>query len=322
MIERTTPSVPSTSGDAASPLRPPPLSSASAGPFLKWAGGKSRLLAAYADHFPERFGAYHEPFLGGGAVFFHLRPGQAVLSDANPRLIELWTVVRDEPEALWAQVRVHRGAHGRAYYYRCRDRFNAAQGLSRVERAGLFLYLNKTCFNGLYRENKRGEFNVPFGDYADPRIVTEEQLWAASRALRGVELRNEDFVGVVDRARPGDLVYFDPPYVPLSATSSFTSYHHKGFDLTLQAELAGLFHRLAERGVHVMLSNSDVPLVRELYQGWTLVEIRAPRSISRVGDQRHAVGELLVLSTPAPRSVPVRGGHATSAARAAEDAAP
>jgi DNA adenine methylase len=263
-------------------------------PFLKWAGGKSRLLAQFEPFFPEHFERYHEPFLGGGAVFFHLRPEQASLSDLNGRLVACYRVIRDEPGALMERLDDHRRRHNRQYFYEARTRFNGARNMTDLDRAALFIYLNKTCFNGLYRENSRGEFNVPLGSYVDPAVYDPSTIEAVSQALQGVELRNEGFEGVAERAQAGDLVYFDPPYVPMSATSSFTNYTGAGFDLRLQERLAQLFDTLSRRGVYVMLSNSDTPVVRELFAGWRVESIRAGRSINSRGSGRGEVGEVLV----------------------------
>lgn len=263
-------------------------------PFIKWVGGKSKLIEQFTPFFPARFNTYHEPFVGGGAVFFALKPKDAVLSDINPRLVETWTVIRDRPEALIAELERLRVNHDPETYYAARTRFNARSAPTDVERAALFIYLNKTCYNGLYRENSRGDFNVPVGRYASPGIYDPANIIAVSVALRDVVIRNAPFSDVLDTAKPGDLVYFDPPYVPLSPTSSFTGYHSSGFDAELQVALARLFARLARMGVYAMLSNSDTPFVRELYQGFAIERISATRSINSRADARGTVGEVLV----------------------------
>lgn len=265
-------------------------------PFLKWVGGKARLLEQFADLLPEEFDGYHEPFVGGGAMFFHLDPSEARLSDVNGRLVETYRVIRDALPELIARLEEHRERHGEAYYYRQRQRMNAPRGLDEVQRAALFIYLNKTCFNGLYRENKRGEFNVPMGRYANPSVFDLGNLASASRALQGVRIEQASFDSVLEHARPGDFVYFDPPYVPISATSSFTSYAAEGFDDELQLRLAQTFDELARRGCLVMLSNSDCDFVRELYAGWRIESVLAPRSVNSRADKRGAVGEVAVLS--------------------------
>lgn len=267
-----------------------------ASPFLKWAGGKARLLEQYAPHMPHDFERYHEPFVGGGAMFFAMSPDDAVLSDVNPRLIETYRAVRDDVDGLIERLHEHRRRHSKAHYYASRHRFNEPRSDGGTDRAALFIYLNKTCFNGLYRENASGGFNVPMGRYTNPAICDEATLRAASRVLQDVELRVSGFVDVLERAEDGDFVYFDPPYVPLSATSSFTTYSKGGFDMSMQIELARTFAKLARRGCRVMLSNSDCEAVRELYAGWRIESISAARSISRKGRGRGPVGEVLVCS--------------------------
>lgn len=264
-------------------------------PFIKWAGGKTRLLSQYEPFWPESWNHYHEPFLGGGAVFFRLMPDAATLSDINGRLVKTYQAIRDDVDAVIAELERLRACHGKEHYYRSRTRFNQPRGLKSVELAALFIYLNKTCFNGLYRENRRGQFNVPIGSYRNPRIFDAGDLHAVSRALSDVELRVADFTDVLERAEPGDLVYFDPPYVPLSATSSFASYTKAGFSLQMQERLAGVFAELADRGCHVRLSNSDTPVVRELYSQWDLEVIQAPRMINSNARKRGCVDEVLVI---------------------------
>ena len=192
----TLPSAPSTPGAPA------------AAPFIKWAGGKSRLIAQYADHFPTEFGAYYEPFLGGGAVFFHLAPDRAVLSDINPRLIEAYQAVADDPNAVMERLDAHRRRHSEEHYTQSRRRMNEGQTRTLVDRAALFIYLNKTCFNGLYRENRRGDFNVPIGSYPNPTLYERENLIAVAQRLAGASIRQASFDAVLlERAggRPGLL---------------------------------------------------------------------------------------------------------------------
>ena len=267
-------------------------------PFLKWVGGKTRLLSQMEGLLPEEFDGYHEPFVGGGAVFFRLLPDQARLTDVNGRLIDCYTAIRDDVESLADELARHARRHDKAYYYRQRERFNSARRLSGTQRAGLMMYLNKTCFNGLYRENSRGEFNVPMGSYKKPRVLDLPNLLAVHETLKGVDLGVASFERVLDHAEPGDLVYFDPPYVPVSATSSFTSYAKGGFGSDLQVRLAQVFAELAQRGCYVMLSNSDCGLVRELYAGWRIEQVWAPRSINSRADRRGAVPEVVVCSWP------------------------
>jgi DNA adenine methylase len=272
-------------------------------PVIKWAGGKTQLLPDLLRHVPAGFGRYHEPFIGSAALFFQLealdRLRGAVLSDANPDLINLYRVVRDAPEALIAALEVHaRHASDRDYYYAVRAWDRRADWLARtaIDRAARMIFLNKTCFNGLHRVNRSGQFNVPFGRYERPTVCDTANLRAASQALQPVELLVDDFAGVLRRALPGDLVYFDPPYVPRSATASFTAYTRDAFDAAQHRRLADVFRQLTERGCTVLLSNSATPLVHELYADFRKAEVTARRAINREATKRGLVGELIVQS--------------------------
>jgi DNA adenine methylase len=263
-----------------------------AGPIVKWAGGKNRLLAQYEPYFPPpgSYSRYMEPFLGGAAVFFYLQPAESLLFDLNPELIELYEVVRDEPEALIAALKRH--FNQRDYYYRVRAQ--NPDDLSPVERAARFVFLNRTCYNGLYRVNRQGQFNVPFGRYKNPTICDESGLRAAAQALQKAQLKAADFATVLDAARPGDLIYFDPPYEPLSSTSSFTAYTATGFSGDDQRRLADVFRALDARGCLLMLSNSSAALIYELYSGYHIHEISARRAINSNSNGRGAIKELLI----------------------------
>ncbi len=267
-----------------------------AAPFVKWAGGKRRLMSQYEQFFPRNFRAYHEPFLGGGAFFFHLQPRFAVLSDINHRLIESYQAIRDDLEGVLECLAYHRSHHSKDYFYKCRERMNQGDLLIKSDRAALMIYLNKTCFNGLYRENLKGDFNVPIGRYKAPRIFDRENLELVSAHLQGVELHVGSFEKVLDRVSPGDFVYFDPPYVPISATSSFTNYSKGGFTSQHQHQLADLFTKLAERGCFVMLSNSDCGFVRELYSKWRCEVVSASRCINSRATKRGPINELVIMS--------------------------
>jgi DNA adenine methylase len=259
-------------------------------PFLKWAGGKAKLAPQIMARFPDRFRRYHEPFIGGGAVFFALGPREATLSDVNADLITTYRAIRDHVESLIEVLLHHRASEEDFYRIRAVD----PGGLSLIESAARTIYLNRTCFNGLYRVNRRGQFNVPFGRYANPRICNAENLRAVSDALQGVDLRVEDAMAIGRRARRGDLVYFDPPYDPISPTASFTSYAKTGFGRTEQERLAEVFAHLAERGVHAVLSNSDTPFVRKLYKRFEIETVYARRAINSRADRRGPVPEVLV----------------------------
>ena len=265
-------------------------------PFVKWAGGKGQLIDALMPHVPAEFGTYHEPFVGAGAVFFALkragRINRAVLSDTNTRLLATWRGVRDCVEPLIQKLSAMPYDKDRFLAERARD----IDGCSDLEIASWFIYLNKTGFNGLYRVNKSGQFNVPFGRYDNPNICDETALRLASTALQGVDIRQEDFSGVLDRAVAGDFVYFDPPYVPLSQSSSFTAYTQDGFTSNDQARLRDVALELKARGVTVLLSNSSSPSVDELYAtGFTVERVPANRSINSKGAARGAIDELIIL---------------------------
>jgi DNA adenine methylase len=265
-------------------------------PFLKWAGGKSQLIAQYEPYLPppEAIRCYYEPFLGSAALFFHLQPARAQLSDRNEKLIELYCVVRDQLEQMTPVLSRHQ--NDRDYFYQIRSL--DPDRLTQVERAARLVYLNRTCYNGLYRENDQGEFNVPFGRYQNPRICDVPRLQAASRALQSAELCTADFDDAVALAGAGDFVYFDPPYVPVSRTSNFTSYHRLGFSEADHRRLADSFHTLTARGCSAMLSNSSADLVYELYEGhgYRLIEVQARRSINSKRNGRGPVTELLILN--------------------------
>lgn len=268
------------------------LPSVVAGPFLKWAGGKSQLLQQYSPLLPTTWRTYFEPFLGGGAVFFHLQPRAAVLSDVNEELINAYTVVRDKVDELIAALKVHRNE--RAYYYSVRAW--RPETLGPVERAARLIFLNRTCFNGLYRVNKKGEFNVPFGRYLNPTICDVTGLRAASLALRGTEISAGDFEETLERAQGGDFLYLDPPYSPLSVTSSFTAYAEEGFGEEEQRRLASVYKRMDRRGAMLMLSNSASDLVRRLYTGFRVVEVTAKRAINSKANGRGPIPEVVVLN--------------------------
>lgn len=268
-------------------------------PFLKWAGGKGQLLSELVARVDAAgpFRVYHEPFVGGGALFFELcRTGRigerAVLSDTNPNLVDAWLGVQQVVDEVIAELRTHAEAHGPDWYYRVRRERPA--GLA--ARAARIIYLNKTCYNGLYRENSRGGFNVPMGRYESPAILDEENLRACAAALQVAEIRVSGFEDSLGRAEAGDLVYLDPPYAPVSATASFTAYAAGGFGEAEQRRLADLFRDLEGRGVRALLSNSDTPLTRALYGdfGERCASVVARRAVNSRADRRGAVGEILV----------------------------
>jgi DNA adenine methylase len=273
---------------------PMPTFTARAKPVIKWAGGKSQLIAAFTPYFPDRTEVrrYYEPFIGGAAVFFTLQYPRSFLSDSNAELIELYQIIRDDVTGLIKALKKHR--NDEAYFYKVRSQ--AVNQLTPIERAARFIYLNKTCYNGLYRVNGQGQFNVPFGNYKKPNICDVSGLQAASLALQTAELRVADFEAAVATATIDDLVYFDPPYHPLSKTSSFTSYTASRFDNTEQLRLANIYRELDRRGCRVMLSNSDTSLIRDLYRDFRQIEVLANRAINSKADGRGKIVELLIIN--------------------------
>lgn len=265
-------------------------------PFLKWVGGKAQLLPHLRAALPPTFGRYFEPFVGGGALFFDLAPKRAVLSDSNAELINAYRVVRDQVEDLIGLLSLL------DYDKRVYDHVRALDPstMDRVARASRFCYLNRCCFNGLYRVNKSGGFNVPFGRYANPTICDADNLRACSRALAGVDLLTASFEDVADDAGRGDLVYFDPPYLAASASADFTSYTADGFGPERHRTLATVAQGLVELGVHVLLSNADTPAAREIFGAMRAREVFARRNVSATKRGRAGVGELLLRGEPWP----------------------
>lgn len=270
------------------------------GPFIKWAGGKTQLLKQFDRLFPIKYNRYYEPFVGSGAVFFHLLPSEAVLSDSNPNLIAVYQIIQHHLEELISflydlRERYHdmSAQEQEQEYYRIRELYNKTPS-GALEKAALLIFLNKTGYNGLYRESKRGGYNVPFGRYDNPAIFDESNLRAVSQALQHVTLLNTDFNAVVDTAQEGDFVYFDPPYIPLTKTASFTSYTMGEFTQEQQRKLADVVRQLACKGVLVMLSNSSNDVVRELYRGWYVHEVKASRAVNSKPDLRGKIAELVV----------------------------
>jgi DNA adenine methylase len=276
-------------------------------PFLKWAGGKAQALNGLREHIPDLApgGTYFEPFLGGGAVFFDLAPASAVLSDLNEGLILTFMAVKNHVSETTRALSRLPDRPTERQYYDLRKRFNrllqSAGGLVgsyRIEFAALFVWLNHTCYNGLFRVNRKGEFNVPFGFYQKPAIFTEAGLKAASRLLNKshAQLVSEDFEQVLADAGKGDLAYLDPPYDPLNGTSSFTTYTARGFTVDDQARLARVVRDAVARGCRVILSNSPSPMVKRLYEGFRFESVLVPRAINCDGGKRTAVDELVVIA--------------------------
>lgn len=262
-------------------------------PFIKFVGGKTQLLPELLKRVPNTYGCYYEPFVGGGALFFALRPKRAVLCDANERLIRTYKAVRDRVNDVIRGLVEHERSHSADYFKQVRA-FNV-DAMDDAGVAAWFIYLNKTAFNGLYRVNRQGKFNVPFGRYENPKIVDADNLRACSEALQAAVIRCVDFGESMEWAVAGDFIYCDPPYVPLNKTSSFTSYTADKFKPQDQIDLAALAAELKGRGVHVLLSNSSAPsVVKDLYPAFTVEPVQARRSINSKASGRGAVAEYLI----------------------------
>jgi DNA adenine methylase len=259
-------------------------------PPAKWAGGKTQLLSQLRPLFPKRFDLYLEPFVGGGAVFFDLQPDRAVLIDSNFELINFYQVVKNNLDELLQDLEQHKNE--KDYYYKVRSL--DPEQMASIERASRFLFLNKTCFNGLWRVNKKGKFNVPFGRYKNPNYRDEENLRLVSIALQDAEIICDDFFTVLEYAIPGAFVYLDPPYYPLSKTANFTSYTKDSFSEEDQRRLAETFRELDAKHCNVMLSNSDTDYIRGLYKGYDMKVVYAKRAINSKGTKRGPIKELVI----------------------------
>lgn len=257
-------------------------------PFLKWAGGKTQLLSEIACLLPTIKGRYIEPFAGGGALFFELEPERALIQDVNYELITTYRAVREYVEELIEALYLFK--FEKEEYYRVRD----TECYNIVNIAARMIYLNKTCFNGLYRVNGKGKFNVSMGDYKDPVICDSENLRACSRVLQGAEIQYGDFCSVENIAKSGDFIYLDPPYIPVSITSNFTSYTKDLFPISSHEKLFDIFKILSDNGVYLMLTNSDTSWTREKYANFNIHEVRSKRSINSKGSSRGKVPELII----------------------------
>jgi len=276
-------------------------------PVLKWAGGKRQLLEPILSFversFQGRIEKYYEPFAGGAAVFFALAGRQkfnrAKLTDMNADLIRVYVELRDNADAVIAELEKLAALElSKETYYLVREKVRAKRPGKDAARAARLIYLNRTGYNGLYRVNSSGEFNVPYGSYKNPRIVDPPRLRAAAEALQNVELAVEDFESSCKTAKRGDFVYFDPPYVPVSKTASFAAYHSVAFTSAEHARLAETFARLTKAGVKTLLSNSDTPETRALYRKFDTHTVQATRAINSNASRRGSVPELLVHSEP------------------------
>jgi DNA adenine methylase len=267
----------------------------SCAPFIKWVGGKRRVIPELQKRLPEKFNRYFEPFIGGGAFLFHLNRKNSFISDLNSELINLYRVVKDSVDELMEDLELHENSS--EYYYNIRnlDRDRESyKKLSDIEKASRFIYLNKSCFNGLYRVNRKGEFNVPFGKYKSPIYFERENLLKCSRFLQGVEIEQGDFTTYRQEIEREDFVYFDPPYFPITDTSNFTSYTKDGFGIDEQTRLLEFLREIDGKGAFFMLSNSYSEFTIDFYKEFNIDTIGVGRSINSRGDKRGKVKEIIV----------------------------
>ncbi|MFB6182321.1 MAG: DNA adenine methylase [Candidatus Magasanikbacteria bacterium] len=276
-------------------------------PFVKWVGGKRQMLDQYEEFFPENYNTYHEPMVGGGAVFFHLQPEKSIINDKNKILVILYEAIRDNVDEIINQLKDLKKKHSKEFYHETlRPNFNEIKTNyletpkdeipkeDKIELSANFIYLNKTCFNGLYRVNQSGEFNVPCGKYKNPTICDEENLRNVNKVLQGTKVYCEDFRDIAEKVEKNDFVYIDPPYDPISDTSDFTGYTSDGFGKKDQEDLADTFRKLSERGAKVMLSNSNTDFINDLYSDFNIHGMQANRYVNSDSDKRGKIKEVLI----------------------------
>ena len=269
-----------------------------AAPFLKWVGGKRQLIPLIVKHLPKNIKdlKYSEPFIGGGAVFFHLQPQNAIVNDSNKELINVYNVIKNHLNELIQDLKKHENNADYFYHIRGLDRKDNFQKLTDIERASRIIYLNKTCYNGLYRVNSAGEFNAPFGRYKNPNIVNEPTLKAVNKFLNAnnIIIRNDDYASTIDEINEKTFVYLDPPYFPISEKSNFTGYVQGGWDMYDQIRLREFCDQLNERGVKFLLSNSAAPFIRDQYKKYSITTVKANRTINSDGANRGEINEFLI----------------------------
>lgn len=270
-------------------------------PFLKWVGGKGRVIAQLKQYFPESFNNYFEPFVGGGAVFFYLNAKHATINDINKSLMGVYVNIRDNVESLIKILtKYQKQFHSldkekqKVMFYEIRDKYNSTKDKESLVKSALLMFLNKTCFNGMYRENKCGGFNVPFGKYSNPTICNADNLREVSQRLANVKILSKGYTEAISKAKSGDFVYLDPPYYPINPTSSFTSYSEGNFTEKDQIELKELFDTLTARGCKVMMSNSYTKFIKSLYKDYKQYKIYVGRSINATGSKRGKIAEIVV----------------------------
>lgn len=268
-------------------------------PVVKWVGGKRQLLDKILPLIPKH-STYVEPFVGGAAVLFELQPTKAVINDYNHELINVYNIIKSNPEELIQSLEKHKELNTKDYFYEIRslDRDPLFDTLTDIEKAARIIYLNKTCFNGLYRVNLSGQFNTPYGKYKNPNIVNASTIRAVSKYFNKgtIKIISGDYKDSLKGLRKGAFVYFDPPYVPISTSSSFTGYTEGGFSLKNQEELKEQCDKLNARGINFLLSNSDCEFIRELYKDYNIITVKAKRNINRNGSDRGEINEVLVMN--------------------------
>lgn len=271
-------------------------------PILKWVGGKRQLLADIMPLISKKCSTYVEPFVGGGAVFFELQPKKAIINDYNAELINVYMTVRDFPEELISTLEEHNKLNSEEYFYKLRalDRSPEYVEMSSIKKAARIIYLNKTCYNGLYRVNAAGQFNSPYGKYKNPNIVNATTIRAMSKYLQNpkITIKQGDYKLALKGLRKGAFVYLDPPYMPISSSSSFTGYTENGFTYEQHVELKNECDKLREKGISFLQSNSDCPEIRKLYKDYEIKTVQAKRSINSKANKRGDISEVLIYYVP------------------------
>ncbi len=260
-------------------------------PFVKWAGGKRKLVKKFSHLVPNSYETYFEPFVGGGAVFFYLNPKKATLNDLNDELINVYRVIKNKPDDLMKELdKLQPNVNSKDFYYELRS----TEVKNRAKKAARTIYLNKTGFNGMYRVNSKGKFNIPFGDMKNVKLYSEENILSCSEYLQRADLISGDYSKLIEKIGCEDFVYLDPPYVPISDTAHFTSYTKDKFGVKEQEKLAEFCKKIDEKGGYFLLSNSDTAFCRDLYSNYNITTIKASRSIAAKGASRKAVSEVIV----------------------------
>jgi DNA adenine methylase len=265
-------------------------------PFLKWVGGKRQLMPIIVDHLPKNIKTYIEPFIGGGAVLFHLQPKKAIINDSNSELINVYYTIKNNLEELIIDLQKHKNESDYFYEIRSLDRKKNFDNLTNIERASRIIYLNKTCFNGLYRVNSSGEFNSPFGRYKNPNIVNEPTLRAVNNYLNtnDIQLRNVDYEEILQEANKNSFIYLDPPYYPVSESSNFTGYVQGGWNASDQIRLREACDELTKKGIKFLQSNSSADLIKKEYRNYSIHTVKANRSINSDGEKRGEIEEVII----------------------------